>query len=177
MRLPAGHGCYIIMCENGILVTWQPKWSHDLQHSTLALTGLDGYLERPDLINHLVMSSSGICIFHNALVAKKHQTLFYLKYLWKQRQRFSHIKKTLSVLSTIQNCIWWWGSSPGNWRMWSNPSLPLFSGLLWPSVVVLIWAPSIGQIESFTHSISIIILVIWNYWNVCNLFELDKTTW
>ena len=32
-------------------LNWRPKSSHDLQYSTLALTGLDGQLERPNLIN------------------------------------------------------------------------------------------------------------------------------
>ena len=47
------------MLESGILVveqsmTWQLKRSCDLQHS---LTVLDGWSERPGLINQLVMSA------------------------------------------------------------------------------------------------------------------------
>ena len=50
------------MLEDGFLVaeqfiTWQLKRPCDLQHSALALTGLDGQLERPDPINQLVMSA------------------------------------------------------------------------------------------------------------------------
>ena len=50
------------MLEDGILVTeqsvtWQLKRSCDSQHSTLALTGLGGRSERPNLINQLVMSA------------------------------------------------------------------------------------------------------------------------
>ena len=49
------------MLEDAILVaeqsmTRQLKRSCDLEHFTLALTGLDGWSERPDPINQLVMS-------------------------------------------------------------------------------------------------------------------------
>ena len=37
-------------------VTQLPKWPKDLQQSTLTLTGLDGWSERADPINRLVMS-------------------------------------------------------------------------------------------------------------------------
>ena len=48
------------MLEDGILVaeqylTQKLKRSLDLQHSTLALTGLDGWSEKPDATNRLVM--------------------------------------------------------------------------------------------------------------------------
>ena len=39
----------------------------------------------------------------------------------------------------ILNCIYWWGSSYGAWRVWSTPSLPLPPGPLWPRVVVTIY--------------------------------------
>ena len=50
------------MLEDGILLaersmTWQLKRARDLQHFSLALTGLDGQLERPDLINQFIMSA------------------------------------------------------------------------------------------------------------------------
>ena len=53
-----------VIFEDGILranqfVTWQPKWTRDLQHSTFALTELDRQSTRPDLIDLLVMSSPG----------------------------------------------------------------------------------------------------------------------
>ena len=35
------------------------------------------------------------------------------------------------------------------WRMWSTPSLPLFSGPLWPGVVALVCVLSMDQIELF----------------------------
>ena len=62
MRLPVGRGWRPVMLENRILVaeqsmTWQPKRSCSSQHSTLALTGLDGRSERLDPINQLVMSA------------------------------------------------------------------------------------------------------------------------
>ena len=62
MRLPVGPRWQPIMLEDRILVaeqslTWQPNWSCDLQLSTLALNGLDGWSERPDSINRLVMSA------------------------------------------------------------------------------------------------------------------------
>ena len=43
----------ILVAEQSLI--WQLKRSCDLQHLTLALTGLDRRLERPDLINRLVM--------------------------------------------------------------------------------------------------------------------------
>ena len=54
--------CRALMLENGILMAEEsmsqlPKWLHDLQHSTLVLTQLDGWLERPNLKNQLVTSS------------------------------------------------------------------------------------------------------------------------
>ena len=57
-----GCGWWPVMLKDGILVaeqfvTWKPKRSHDSQHFTLALTRLDGWLERPNLINWLVMSA------------------------------------------------------------------------------------------------------------------------
>ena len=45
----------ILIAEQSL--TRQPNWSSDEQHSTLALTELDGWLERPDPINWLVISS------------------------------------------------------------------------------------------------------------------------
>ena len=62
LRLPVGRGWQPIMLKNRILVAeqsliWQPKRSCDLQHSTLALIGLDGRSQRPDPINWLVMSA------------------------------------------------------------------------------------------------------------------------
>ena len=50
------------MLKDGVLVVeqsliWQPKRLCDLQHFTLALTGLDGWSERPDPINRLIMSA------------------------------------------------------------------------------------------------------------------------
>ena len=50
------------MLEHGITVfeqsmTGKPKWSFDKQYSTLALSGLNGLLERPDVIDQLLMSS------------------------------------------------------------------------------------------------------------------------
>ena len=38
-------------------VTREMKWSHNLQHSTSALAGLNGWSEKPDLINQLVVSN------------------------------------------------------------------------------------------------------------------------
>ena len=65
MRLPVNHGWQLVMLEDRILVaeqpvTWQLKRSHDLQHSILALTGLDNQLERPNPTNCL-MSADKIC--------------------------------------------------------------------------------------------------------------------
>ena len=62
MRLPVGRGWRPVMLKGGILVAeqsliWQPKRLRALQHSTLALTGLDGLSRRPDSINRLVMSA------------------------------------------------------------------------------------------------------------------------
>ena len=56
------YGWWSVMLKDRILVaehsiTQQLKWSHDLQHSTLAFTGLDGQSDEPDPINRLVMSS------------------------------------------------------------------------------------------------------------------------
>ena len=45
------------MLEAEQSMTWQPKRLCGSQHSTLALTGLDGRSERPDPINRLVMSA------------------------------------------------------------------------------------------------------------------------
>ena len=52
-RLLVGCEWQPVMLEDGILVavqsvTWQLKRSRDTQHSTLALTRLDWWLERPD---------------------------------------------------------------------------------------------------------------------------------
>ena len=61
IRLSVVCGWPPVMLENRILVAeqsgiWQLKWSRDLQHSTYILIGLDRWLEKPDLVNHLVMS-------------------------------------------------------------------------------------------------------------------------
>ena len=39
------------------------EWSSDLQHSTLALSRLDGCLDMADPINRLVASSPSTCMF------------------------------------------------------------------------------------------------------------------
>ena len=43
--------------------------------------------------------------------------------------------------------IWWWGSSLGDLGIWSNASLLLFPGSLWPGVVATDRALSMGETE------------------------------
>ena len=68
-----------------IWLTQQLKLPHDLQHSSLALTGQDRWSVKPNLINQLVMSSSRTYMlvstgfFKFALVENKYPTLFHLK--------------------------------------------------------------------------------------------------
>ena len=68
------------------------------------------------------------------------------------------------------NCIWWWGSYPRVWETLSIPSLQLFSGPLWPGVVVPVWILSIDQLE--------ILLLLnnknWNHLTVCNQMVDDR---
>ena len=42
--------------------------------------------------------------------------------------------------------------------MWSTPSLPLFSVLLWPGVLVSVRVPSTGQIEKINN-----LLYLWPF--------------
>ena len=62
-------------------VIQQMKWSRDLQNSILALSRLDGRLERPDPISRLVISNPSTkydcpdSILQIALVANKYPTL------------------------------------------------------------------------------------------------------
>ena len=86
-RLSVGRRWQPIMLQDEILmakqsVTRQPKWSHDLQYSILALTGLENWSERADLISRSVISSSNTYDSSDRIlqmVANKYLTLFYLK--------------------------------------------------------------------------------------------------
>ena len=57
-RLPVGFGWQAVMLKDSGRVARDPatKVVRDLQHSALALTGLDRQLERPNPINPLVIS-------------------------------------------------------------------------------------------------------------------------
>ena len=79
-------------------------------------------------------------------------------------------------LGMTLNCIWWWGSIPRLWGMWSSPSLPSFPSPLEPGLVVFVKVRSMGYIELFIFYQGIF-LVIWNHTAVCKLFVLDKNTW
>ena len=69
------------------------------------------------------------------------------------------------MLNTIiSNCIWWWGFSLGVWRM-CTPSLLLFTGTLWPRLVVPVMVPSMGQIELFNLLQGILSILNSNTWN------------
>ena len=57
-------------------MTWQEKWSCDLQHSILALTGPEEWSERPNQINQLIMSSPSI--YMNV------STIFFKLLLWQK---------------------------------------------------------------------------------------------
>ena len=73
--LPVGQGWWPVILEDEIMVakqfmTRQSKWSHDLQHSTLALTGLDRHSERPNPTNWLLMSSPSTYIIVSNVLFK-----------------------------------------------------------------------------------------------------------
>ena len=157
------------MCEDGILVaehsvTLQPRWSRDLQHSTLVLTKLNRRSDRPDLINQLVMLNS--CTYtinfrsYTSNCSRDKQTLnpFYVKGTWKQWLRVACAEKdkTLSVLGITLNCVWWCASRLWVKGMWIIYSLPLLSGRL--IVVLLVRVPSMVQIELFNHLLRIIVI-------------------
>ena len=67
-----------------------------------------------------------------------------------------------------------WGSSLGAWGIWSASSLPLFSGPLWPGVVVPVRVLSMGQIELFNLLIGIIII---NYLKLYNCVQARRLLW
>ena len=56
----------------------KPKWSSNLQHSTLAFTGLLAWLGRSDQINRLVISSPITCMIVLTVFVK------FTKHIYKQ---------------------------------------------------------------------------------------------
>ena len=73
-------------------VTQQLKWSHNLQHTTLTLTRLDGWSSRPDPINQQVMSSpSTYMIVPN----------IFFKFLWWQTSN-----QTYFIFKVQESCGW-----------------------------------------------------------------------
>ena len=64
-----------------------------------------------------------------------------------------------TVLDMTLDCIWWWSSGSGFWRMCTTSSLSLLSDPLRQGVVVVPVSPIVGQIELSDHLLRI------NFWN------------
>ena len=58
MKSPTGHGCWLVMLEDGILGAEQSKGSCVLQHTSLIFIGLNRLSERLTLINLVYSSNS-----------------------------------------------------------------------------------------------------------------------
>ena len=78
------------------------------------------------------------------------------------------IQGWVNVLGMTLNYIWWWGSNPGDHRMWSTLSLPLLQDPLWPGVVELVRILFMGQIEIFNHFLYLKPFNCANKWIISN---------
>ena len=58
---------------------------------------------------------------------------------------------TTSVLDMTPNSLWWWGSIPEVWGIWSTPLLPLLLGPLCIREVVPVRVPLMSHIELFIN--------------------------
>ena len=84
------------------IVVWQPEWSHNLQHSTLTITGLDRWSAMPGLINQLVISilSTYMIVLidsSNFSCGKQTPNPFCLKGVWRRWLRLSWIWNHLKL--------------------------------------------------------------------------------
>ena len=113
--LPAMH-------EDGILVakqsmTWESNWSHELQHSTLAVTGFVGQRCPIWLVGWSCQALSFIWLSQmyssDCYCGKQTSNPFYLRCTRKQWLKINQVEKhkIFSILSMTLNYIWWWGSS------------------------------------------------------------------
>ena len=161
MRPPVGFGWWSVMLENGGWAVLEPatKWSSDLQQSTLALTGLDGWPKKANLINWLVMSGPMIIL-----------TIFFKLLLWQTSTQPYFILKVLeggnwdSYTWNYLNCV----QTSSSWSCCTislvipDPFPPLFS------IVHYFW-----QVFKATSCIGTELLYVGSSWLSC----LSSSMW
>ena len=151
------NGWRLVKLQDRILVaeqsmTKQPKGSHDLQNSTLTLTGQaigEAQFYQLTCIYKIILTVFFKLVFWET----NSQKLFILKI---KRVNCVEKNKTLNILVITINCIWWLNSSSGFLGMWSTNSLRLLPVLLLSGVVEPVRDQSKGQIELFNHLLRII---------------------